>query len=124
MPRGGKREGAGAPSQDKVSKSFRLRRELVEWLQTQPDQTKVIEEGIKAMQKLMSKFQLDNRGKVWSRSHSDSRGSKTEEHLKYGRPDQATHLVYNSDDSMSYVAYHDPNAPDEQVQADWTALGN
>lgn len=52
MPRGGKREGAGAPSQDKITKSFRLRRELVEWLKTQPDQTAVVERGIKTMQEV------------------------------------------------------------------------
>jgi hypothetical protein len=66
------------------------------------------------------KFLLDNEGKIWTRSYSRN-GSKTDEQLRYGTPEESTHIIGGRNYRV-HVSYHDPLAPDEEVEAEYDAL--
>lgn len=64
-------------------------------------------------------FLLNNHGVIWTRSFKED-GSKTEEQLRYGKPDEATHAI-TVGTSRFWVAYADPSASEEEVKAAYLA---
>jgi hypothetical protein len=63
------------------------------------------------------KFLLNNGGEIWTRSYSEE-GSRTEMQLRYGTPDEATHIV-GPWNYRFHVSYYDPSASDDEVEAEY-----
>lgn len=66
------------------------------------------------------KFLLDNEGNIWTRSYSRN-GSKTDEQLRYGTPEEATHIIGGPNYRM-HVSYCNPDAPDKEVESEYDRI--